>query len=296
MAKILQKYIKFSTKELQQYAANPESCVLCVNTDQHLSMGPYGMANFKNALHELLIRTKVGIYDANLNGIVLGIKNIKVLGNTAALRADDPTLHLVINADFYVLRPRAGAVLHGVVRHISKHQISAIIYRVFNTTIRFTNKKQASRDGIAMEQEIKFRIKDFNIANVMPYIEGELLLEETEQQVHHSKSICCLYLTFIFFSQNKSIKFEDDDEEEIQPKVEPEADAEEDAEETATETKPNTHVELDALVELIKMEPGIAAEESPKKKKSEKSKKSVVKADKVVPQLKKSKKIKTEPV
>ncbi|KAH8411907.1 hypothetical protein KR222_002112 [Zaprionus bogoriensis] len=276
MAKILQKYVKFSTKELEQYAAQPESCVLCVNTDLHLSMGPYGMGNFKHALHELLIRTKVGIYDANLNGIVLGIKNIKVLGHNAALRADDPTLHLVINADFYVLRPVAGAVLHGVVRHTSKHQISAIIYRVFNTTIRFTNKKQ-NRDGIVMDQEIKFRIKDFNIGNVMPYIEGELLLDEPESQ-----------------PQNKSIKFDDDDEEEltkIEPKVEPVTE-----EDSIIDRK--TNVELDALVELIKMEPGLEAEAqvSPKKRKSEKRKKSDEAADKAVTKLKKSKKIKAEPV
>ncbi|XP_068140559.1 DNA-directed RNA polymerase I subunit RPA43 [Drosophila tropicalis] len=193
MAKILQKYTKFSSKELEQYAANTESCVRCINTDMHLSMGPYGMASFKSALHELLIRTKVGIYNANLQGIVLGIKNIKVLGHTAALRTDDPTLHLLINADFYVFRPVAGAVLNGVVRHISKHQVSAVIYRVFNTTIRFTNKKQ-TREGITMDQDIKFRIKDFDISNVMPYIEGELLLEEEQQ--------------------NKSIKFDTTEPEE----------------------------------------------------------------------------------
>lgn len=290
MAKILQKYIKFSAKELEQYAANPESCVLCVNKDLHLSMGPYGMGNFKSALHELLVRTKVGIYDANLNGIVLGIKKIKVLGQNAALRVDDPTLHLVINADFYVLRPKAGAVLHGVVRHSSKHQISAIIYRVFNTTIRFTNKKQ-SRDGISMDQEIKFRIKDFNIANVMPYIEGELLLEESEKKVRHSQVyVIHVYRSnhchSLFFLQNISIKFEDN-EEEFLPESE---------EETENHTIAKPHTELDALVELIKKEPGVLTEEAPKKKKSEKRKKTVDENDNAVPQLKKSKKIKTEPI
>ncbi|KAH8410162.1 hypothetical protein KR009_007257 [Drosophila setifemur] len=175
--KFLQKYIKFTTKELQDYAAKPESCVRCITTDMHLAMGPYGMANFKHALHELLIRTKVGIYDASLNGIVLGIKNIKVLGHTAGLRADDPIMHLVINADFFVFRPVSGAILEGVVRHISKLHISAVIYRVFNTTIRVTNKKE-SRDSIVMEQNIKLRIKNFDISNVMPYIEGELILQE----------------------------------------------------------------------------------------------------------------------
>ncbi|XP_023179121.1 DNA-directed RNA polymerase I subunit RPA43 [Drosophila hydei] len=250
MAKILQKYIKFTTKELEQYAANPESCVRCVQTDLHLAMGPYGMANFKHALHELLIRTKVGIYDSNVNGIVLGIKNIKVLGQTAALRTDDPTLHLLINADFYVFRPVAGAVLHGVVRHISKHQISVIIYRVFNTTIRFTNKKQ-NRKEIVMDQEIKFRIKDFNIGSAMPYIEGELLTDEAVQL-------------------SKIKKFDENGEVEH------------------TETT----VELDALVELIKEETGIEAEEKAKKKKSSKRKQTLP-PDTVVEKLKK---IKSEPI
>ncbi|XP_064548856.1 uncharacterized protein Polr1F isoform X2 [Drosophila montana] len=150
-------------------------------------------------------------------------------------------------------RPVAGAVLHGVVRHISKHQISVIIYRVFNTTIRFTNKKQ-SREGIVMDQEIKFRIKDFNIANVMPFIEGELLLEETDPL-------------------NKTIKFEEDEEPE----------------------HTETHVELDALVELIKMEPSIEVDTPAPKKKAQK-RKQTAEADKVVEKLKKIKKIKSEPV
>lgn len=173
MAKILQKYNKFSIKELEQYAANPDSCVLCINTDLHLSMGPYGLGDFKNALYDRVIRTKVGIYNANLNGIVIGIKNIKALGQTAAMRGEDPALHVNVNADCFVLRPRVGAVLHGVVRYISKHQFSVIIYRVFNVIIRFTNERKAVR-GIAMEQEIMFRIKEFDFSNGMPYIEGEI--------------------------------------------------------------------------------------------------------------------------
>ncbi|EDX04023.1 DNA-directed RNA polymerase I subunit RPA43 [Drosophila simulans] len=231
MAKILQKYIKFSVKELENYASSPESCVRCITTDMHLAMGPYGMANFKHALHELLIRTKVGFYDSGLDGIVLGIKNIKVLGESAGLRADDPTMHLVINADFYVFRPKAGAILSGVVRHISRHHVSAVIYRVFNTSIRFTNQS-ASREDIAMDQEIKIRIKNFDISNLMPYIEGELLLENGEA------------------SKNKSIKFGSPEPEEKEVKKE-------DPDEL-----------LDALIAEIKKEPEL----TPRKKTSTKRK------------------------
>ncbi|KAH8238852.1 hypothetical protein KR038_004667 [Drosophila bunnanda] len=259
MAKILQKYIKFSGKELQKYAANPDSCVRCINTEMHLAMGPYGMAKFKHAVHELLIRTKVGIYDSGLDGIVLGIKNIKVLGHTAALRADDPTMHLVINADFYIFRPVTGAILDGVVRHISKHQVSAVIYRVFNTTIRFTNKMH-SRESLVMEQEIKFRIKNFDVSNAMPYIEGELLLEDGEE------------------SQNKSMKFGSPEPEEK-------------AEEFKNE---EPHDMLDALLDSLKEQPDEAEtsikKSSPKRNKATENGGATTKAKKV------KKEIKTEPI
>ncbi|EDW51922.1 DNA-directed RNA polymerase I subunit RPA43 [Drosophila sechellia] len=231
MAKILQKYIKFSVKELENYASSPESCVRCITTDMHLAMGPYGMSNFKHALHELLIRTKVGFYDSGLDGIVLGIKNIKVLGESAGLRADDPTMHLVINADFYVFRPKAGAILSGVVRHISRHHVSAVIYRVFNTSIRFTNHS-ASREDIAMDQEIKIRIKNFDISNLMPYIEGELLLENGEA------------------SKNKSIKFGSPEPEEKDVKKE----------------EPDEM--LDALIAEIKKEPELTPRKKTTKRKN----------------------------
>ncbi|KAH8393598.1 uncharacterized protein LOC110185861 [Drosophila serrata] len=258
MAKILQKYIKFSGKALESYAANPESCVRCINSDMHLAMGPYGMARFKHALHELLIRTKVGIYDSGLDGIVLGIKNIKVQGHTAALRADDPTMHLVINADFYIFRPITGVILDGVVRHISKHQVSAVIYRVFNTTIRFSNK-MLGRESLVMDQEIKFRIKNFDISNAMPYIEGELLLEDGEEP------------------QNKSIKFSS---------PEPEKKANDFGKED-----PDM---LDALLDSLNELPDQV--ETPIKKSPPKRKKATVNGEATTKAKQVKKEIKTEPI
>lgn len=73
--------------------------------------------------------------------------------------------------------------------------------------------------------------------------------------------------------QNKTIKFE------------------EDAEAEHTET----HVELDALVELIKMEPSIE-DDTPAPKKKAQKRKQTAETDKVVEKLKKIKKIKSEPV
>ncbi|KAH8305498.1 hypothetical protein KR018_012250 [Drosophila ironensis] len=280
MAKILQKYIKFSSKELEEYAANPQSCVRRIRQDMHLSMGPYGMADFKHALHDLLIRTKVGIYDASLQGIVLDVKKIKVLSQAATLRADDPSMHIIINADFYVFRPVNGAVLKGVVRHVSSHQVSAVIYRVFNTSLLFADKNQ--NHGIVMDQDITFRIKKFDIRNVMPYIEGELVADAaTKSQVrlyHRNPTVRLLTPALDSQAQNKSIKFGSPEPEE----------------EDAVTVKSETESEmLDGLLEELQNNPDLLM--NGEKKSSRKRKKETIEEVTLSPK-KVKKEIKDEPV
>lgn len=173
MAKRLQEYVKYSIKELESYTKQEGSCVRKINSNLHISLGPYCLADFKHALSSHIMRRKVGYYDANLKGIVLDIKNIKVLGTSAALRSDDPRIHVDVNADCYVFCPIAGAVLSGVVKHIGNHHIGVIIYRVFNVSIRFAEK--INKEEFNMDDIVQFRIKNFNLQNVFPYIEGDLV-------------------------------------------------------------------------------------------------------------------------
>lgn len=173
MAKRLQEYVKYSIKELESYTKQGGSCVRKINSNLHISLGPYCLADFKHALSAHIMRRKVGYYDASLEGIVLDIKNIKVLSKSAALRADDPRIHVDVNADCYVFCPIAGAILSGVVKHIGNHHIGVIIYRVFNVSIRFAAK--LNKEQFKMDDTVQFRIKNFNLQNVFPYIEGDLV-------------------------------------------------------------------------------------------------------------------------
>nr|XP_014102668.1 DNA-directed RNA polymerase I subunit RPA43 [Bactrocera oleae] len=173
MAKRLQEYVKYSIKELESYTKQGGSCVRKINSNLHISLGPYCLADFKHALSAHIMRRKVGYYDASLEGIVLDIKNIKVLSKSAALRADDPRIHVDVNADCYVFCPTAGAILSGVVKHIGNHHIGVIIYRVFNVSIRFAAK--LNKEQFKMDDTVQFRIKNFNLQNVFPYIEGDLV-------------------------------------------------------------------------------------------------------------------------
>lgn len=175
MAKRLQEYVKYTTKELDKYTQTEGSCVRKVNTNLHLSMGPFCLADFKHVLMVHIVRSKVGFYDVQLDGIVLDVKKIKVLGTTGAMRADDPRIHININADVYIFKPEEGAELTGVVKHIGPHQVGVILYRVFNANLRVAAKVDKSE--VQMDQEVKFRIRKYNLQNVFPYIEGELITQ-----------------------------------------------------------------------------------------------------------------------
>ncbi|XP_065356512.1 DNA-directed RNA polymerase I subunit RPA43 [Calliphora vicina] len=187
MAKRLQEYVKYTTKELDQYTQTEGSCVRKINTNLHLSMGPFCLADFKHILMAHLVRSKVGFYDVHLDGIVLDVKNIKVLGTTGAMRADDARIHININADVYVFKPEEGAVLTGVVKHIGPHQVGVILYRVFNANLRVAHK--VDKDEVQMDQEVKFCIRKYNLQNVFPYIDGELMTPGAEKASAKGKKI-----------------------------------------------------------------------------------------------------------
>uniref|UniRef100_A0A0A1WUY9 DNA-directed RNA polymerase I subunit RPA43 n=1 Tax=Zeugodacus cucurbitae TaxID=28588 RepID=A0A0A1WUY9_ZEUCU len=182
MAKRLQEYVKYTIKELESYTKQEGSCVRKINSNLHISLGPYCLADFQHALSAHIMRRKVGYYDASLEGIVLDIKCIKLLSTAAALRADDPRIHVDVNADCFVFCPVAGAVLSGVVKHIGNHHIGVIIYRVFNVSIRFAAK--INKEEFKMDDTVQFRIKNFNLQNVFPYIEGDLVTASGAKITH----------------------------------------------------------------------------------------------------------------
>lgn len=172
MNKTKLKYVKFTPKELNGYVRDKSSCIHLVNSEMHIGFPPWGFASFQETLTNLIAREKIGKYDAKLDGIILDVRKIKVFGTNYTVHDDDPINHLNIKANFYVFRPRIGALIRGVVKHISQGHVAVIIYRVFNVSIRF-DKRQ--RQPLKINDTISFRIKSFDLQDAMPYIAGELI-------------------------------------------------------------------------------------------------------------------------
>lgn len=195
MNKTKLKYVKYTKQELDRYVRDKNSCITLTNSEMHVGFPPWGFANFQETLTNIISRDKIGKFDTKLDGIVLEVRNIKVFGSVYPVHDDDPINHINIKANFYVFQPRIGAVIKGVVKHISHGHVAVIIYRVFNVSIRFN--RDGERDSLAINQQISFRIKKFDLHGAMPYIEGELIEMAKTNTLQTVK---------------KHLKFDDDDE------------------------------------------------------------------------------------
>lgn len=179
------KYVKYTKQELDRYVRDKNSCITLTNSELHVGFPPWGFASFQETLTNIISRDKIGKYDAKLNGIVLEVRNIKVFGTAYPVHDDDPYNHINIKANFYVFQPRIGATIKGVVKHISHGHVAVIIYRVFNVSIRFN--RTAVQDSLGINQQISFRIKQFDLQGAMPYIEGELIQIKSKKKPENSK-------------------------------------------------------------------------------------------------------------
>lgn len=163
---------QFTQAQLEGYIKDENSCVKRVPSKMHIGFPPYGLENFKETLLSIISKKKIGSYDEESRGIVLDVRNIKLEGTMSHIRYDSPELHMNIFANFYVFQPHLGALLKGTVKHISKRHVSALIYSVFNVSIRLNGDFMRK---LQVNKEISFRVKKFDLQNVLPYIEGELV-------------------------------------------------------------------------------------------------------------------------
>lgn len=163
----------FTKNELDKFLIDDSSCIECITHKIHLTFPPHGFSDIKKTIRSTLNLTKIGLYDAELDGIILAYRNLKILNNLWEIRYDSPGLHVNIQGEFYVFKPKIGITLEGIVQRITKMYIGVIIYRVFTAAIRLDDK--TDRYEIESDKPIKFKIKDFDLKNRLPFIEGELI-------------------------------------------------------------------------------------------------------------------------
>lgn len=179
MGKIV-KHLKYTLKELKSYCADERSCVKYVSAEKiHIGLAPHALGNFQESVTNALGKKKIGRYDVKLDGIVLDVRNIKVIGNQFHMHNDSSALHINLYADLYVFQPTVGAIVNGIIKHIAYGHISVTIHRVFNVSILLNN----IRRDLEVNNEISVKITKFNFEDSMPYIEGVIHNVNTKKTV-----------------------------------------------------------------------------------------------------------------
>ncbi|XP_058821311.1 uncharacterized protein LOC131683394 [Topomyia yanbarensis] len=165
------KYTKYTVKELESYVADPDAYVQKIEWDDFVAVLPKFLGNISEGVRACLLQ-KIGTYDRKVDGIILAFKNTKILSPLLAIRPNSVRVHVKVKTELYVFRPIGGSVIGGTVQYVSSNYLSAVIYRVFNVTIKLQKQKLKN---ISRGSEIKFVIKSFDMKNDLPYIEGELV-------------------------------------------------------------------------------------------------------------------------
>ncbi|XP_019532934.3 uncharacterized protein LOC109404496 [Aedes albopictus] len=171
------KYAKYTVEELESYVADPNSCVQKLEWTNLVSVLPKYLGNICDGVRACLTQ-KIGKYDRSVDGIILAFKNTKILNHLSAIRPNSVRSHVKVSTDFYVFRPVSGATIEGTIKYVSKNYLSAVIYRVFNVTIRLQRQKLHE---IKQGRVISFIVKSYDMKSDLPYIEGELITAPDEQ-------------------------------------------------------------------------------------------------------------------
>lgn len=177
MSKTKNHYIKYSRAELENYTKQSESCVKKINCVEPIRFCPIITTDFQQSILRILSK-KIGRFDFKLNGIVLDFRNTKILASQCAIRQDSPFTIINVAADFYVFSPQRGAIVSGTLKYINRMSmetiISVVIYRVFNVKV---SVKGNVKQELERNSDIQIRVKDFHFDNVIPFIEGELIIK-----------------------------------------------------------------------------------------------------------------------
>ncbi|XP_035794302.1 DNA-directed RNA polymerase I subunit RPA43-like [Anopheles albimanus] len=170
------KFTKFSVEELQRAVCDPLSCVAKVQSNEILGLRPRDCEQITRGVRRC-VTDRIGSYHAKVAGIVLGYAKIRIENTMPAFRSDSPYLHVRATIDYFVFRPRVGSTLRGIVNYVSKDFVSAVMFRVFNVTVKLTKPRSVKKGS-----QISFIVQSCDMKSQLPIIEGELVTIGIKQE------------------------------------------------------------------------------------------------------------------
>ncbi|KAK0080093.1 hypothetical protein PV325_000445 [Microctonus aethiopoides] len=180
--------INWSLGELKKLVNTKNSCVHFKRAKKHVALHPVHLNNLNKALHEIL-SSSINFYDFELKGLLLSYKNPKLLSSLGSILYDSHSIHVNIEADFYVFKPEIGSVLSGIVNKKAINHIGVLVHKAFNVSILMNENDNEWRDHHTyVGQEVMFKVTHVDFKGRLPFIRGELLSDSEPDKNRDSSS------------------------------------------------------------------------------------------------------------
>ncbi|XP_018341362.1 PREDICTED: probable DNA-directed RNA polymerase I subunit RPA43 isoform X2 [Trachymyrmex septentrionalis] len=175
--------VTWTILELRGLLEDEDSHVHFARTIKHVALHPYHLNNIQRGLNQIL-RSLLNTYDRELKGFVLAFKNPKLLSNLGELFYDSPFIHVNIEADFYLFRPKTGFFLKD-------------------------NTKQWLGESVEIGQEIRCCVTQLHHKSKPPFICASLK-SDYSQGCRLSENIINIDMDSAIESTNNSMKIDID--------------------------------------------------------------------------------------
>lgn len=178
---------QFDVAFLENLLLEETSCVCLKTCKHHLALHPYHLNDLVNSVKDVLNR-HLSKYMPELEGILCGYKNIKLLNELGTISDDSCYIHVDIEADFFIFKPIIGQMLKGVVKKMTKDHVGCLVHNLFNVSLPLSRQKEFI-EYLGVDTEVQFRIKTTNFDGRLPYIRGEIIEILTEGIIKPKKII-----------------------------------------------------------------------------------------------------------
>ncbi|CAH1257511.1 TWISTNB [Branchiostoma lanceolatum] len=123
-----------SFEEARQLVDEPDSCLELVRCREHIPLPPQYLGRLRTGVQEVL-GSELKMYSIRLKGVPVSYSNISLVQTGGNILDDQPYIHLDVETDFIVFRPKVGSTLVGTVNKIGKGHVGCLVHNYFNASI-----------------------------------------------------------------------------------------------------------------------------------------------------------------
>ncbi|XP_035674194.1 DNA-directed RNA polymerase I subunit RPA43-like [Branchiostoma floridae] len=181
-----------SFEEASHLVGEPDSCLEIVRCREHIPLPPQYLGRLRTGVQEVL-GSELKMYSARLKGVPVSYSNISLVQKGGNILDDQPYIHLDVETDFIVFRPKVGSTLVGTVNKLGKGHVGCLVHNYFNASIPrprgMVNGWAGSR--LAMGDKFNFTVTriEADYGGVLA-ITGKILDDTCDSLIDAQPSIC----------------------------------------------------------------------------------------------------------